>query len=53
MKISINKKNIKNLSKSAKEFPLDLTPQLAGGNTRGGTVYCGSNECPTSPVRCN
>ncbi|SFD41269.1 hypothetical protein [Pseudoalteromonas denitrificans] len=31
MKLKLNKKNLKNLSKDAKTIPADMTPQVAGG----------------------
>jgi hypothetical protein len=31
MKLTLNKKTIKNLSKDAKALPADMTPQVGGG----------------------
>ncbi|SFD18222.1 hypothetical protein [Pseudoalteromonas denitrificans] len=35
MKIKLNKKKLKNLSKDTQSLPVNMTPQIAGGNTIG------------------
>ena len=54
MKLQLNKKKLKNLSKDAEILPSDLTPEVAGG-TAGctGTYECEqSGQCVTSPHMC-
>ncbi|SFD27083.1 hypothetical protein [Pseudoalteromonas denitrificans] len=36
MKLSLNKKKIKNLSKDTKSLPADMTPQVGGGRFSDG-----------------
>ena len=50
MKLKLNKKKIKNLSKDNKTLPADMTPQIAGGFSAYG---CGpisdpNYSCPNS-----
>lgn len=33
MKLKLNKKKLKNLTKDTKALPVDMTPQVAGGYT--------------------
>ncbi len=35
MKLTLNKKKIKNLSKDEATIPADMTPQIGGGGPRG------------------
>ncbi|SFC30873.1 hypothetical protein [Pseudoalteromonas denitrificans] len=41
MKLKLNKKKLKNLSKDNKSLPADMTPMIAGGN---GACF-GSDRC--------
>ncbi len=49
MKLQLNKKKLKNLSKDNKVLPADMTPQIGGGGHRDTkhTVHC-----ETKPSRC-
>ncbi|WDE09199.1 hypothetical protein SG34_031025 [Thalassomonas viridans] len=54
MKLQINKKKLKNLSKDAKVLPEKLTLDVAGGTPR--TVHCmgdESNGCGMTIGACN
>jgi hypothetical protein len=51
MKLKLNKKQLKNLSKDNKVLPLDMTPQVgAGANHQELTHFC-SNTCDLSQER--
>ncbi|WDE02747.1 MULTISPECIES: hypothetical protein [Thalassomonas] len=46
MKLKLNKKKLKNLSKDKKSLPAEMTPQVAGGGITGpssGGRYCASD----------
>jgi len=53
MKLQLNKKKLKNLSKDAQALPEDMTPNVAGGYiTRGPLLNCnatGSCGCISDP----
>lgn len=45
MKLKLNKKKIKNLSKDTKAIPVELTPQVAGGYMDAPrTMFCGQTD---------
>ncbi len=56
MKLKLNKKKLKNLSKDNNALPADMTPKIAGGNYTGYTCNA-SNTCLTTwseqPNNCN
>ncbi|SFC92012.1 hypothetical protein [Pseudoalteromonas denitrificans] len=41
MKLKLNKKKLKNLSKDQKSLPADMTPQVAGGGPITDEPICG------------
>ncbi len=47
MKLKLNKKKLKNLSKDNKALPMDMTPEVAGAAviTSRCTLWCHSNNC--------
>jgi len=53
MKLQLNKKNLKNLSKDAQILPSDMTPEIGGGASaypvicQGPSLGCGTNPPPT------
>ncbi|SFD64903.1 hypothetical protein [Pseudoalteromonas denitrificans] len=47
MKLKLNKKKLKNLSKDNKSLPADMTPQVGGG--KGFNSF---EVCPTYDARC-
>ncbi|SFC87903.1 hypothetical protein [Pseudoalteromonas denitrificans] len=47
MKLKLNKKKIKNLSKDTTILPSDMTPQVAGGRAIPETEWC-----PTQQASC-
>ncbi len=52
MKLKLNKKKLKNLSKDNKALPLDMTPQVGGGNWRGVTQTSLACNYSEGPYRC-
>ncbi|WDE07726.1 hypothetical protein SG34_013000 [Thalassomonas viridans] len=44
MKLKLNKKKLKNLSKERKDLPKDMTPLVAGASGGGG---CGGSADPS------
>jgi hypothetical protein len=57
MKLKLNKKQLKNLSKDHKVLPMDLTAEIAGGKRAISTShpdYCerGLSRTETGPTHC-
>lgn len=52
MKLKLNKKTLKNLSKDTSVLPADMTPQVGGGITAA--VNCPTDTTlPTTQINCN
>jgi len=45
MKLKLNKKRLKNLSKDSSVLPADLTPQIAGGISMGENCWVSKERC--------
>lgn len=52
MKLTLNKKKLKNLSKDAQVLPSDMTPNIGGGITAAATCEATTTQEPTV-VNCN
>ncbi|WP_440056440.1 hypothetical protein ACSLBF_20220 (plasmid) [Pseudoalteromonas sp. T1lg65] len=59
MKLNLNKRNIKSLSKDKNQIGNEMTPNVAGGrNTQAyicgytGFYYCGTSGCPSASPDC-
>ena len=48
MKVKLNKKPLKQLSKNKVAFPAEATPQVAGGSYKNQTIVGAS--CDTCPI---
>lgn len=51
MKLKLNKKKIKNLSKDQKALPNDMTPQVAGGRVFESPT--GGGDCQSNAFVCD
>ncbi len=45
MKLQLNKKKLKNLSKDAQILPSDMTPNIAGGEVQAKNAYRSNGSC--------
>ncbi len=56
MKLQLNKKKLKNLSKDSAILPSDLTPKVVGGGETGSCgcatvgAECGTGQCSIPPI---